>query len=1182
VAKVRVYELAKEFGVESKQVMAKLEEMGEFVRSASSTIEAGVVRRLRASFTGTLEIQEKISSAVLSRRFDEADSQLTMLQQADPDNWRRLKREVGDLLVARHAHGGAGQRRIEWITGLWLAIGSSGGTPVSPALPASSTSRSKPVRSPVPKSGAISQRRQPEALGRELEEGLVGLLTVLFELSEMDRVRLRRQASGTQFGHDIEFDARDARTGTVRCHVECKNYSDSVTTADIAPKLLQQFVYWDNKPLDYFILITPRAGVTNELSRLVQDCNYGAKLPFRILLWGTDEGIEELFRLIPGLYKTLYQRSAPLENAGRRAEIAARWAAKLQPSVRLPESWRRYLANPRLQQLYGEADFESVRDDAIALGALSDSGAPLPGTLHDHVREWLTQRTEKTLLLLAEFGDGKSFFGYELGARLAAEFLDDPVDGWIVLRIPLRFLREDLRPSALLRKRLDAIGVTVTEWEAISRAHRTLVVLDGFDEMSAQLDPHTLARNIEVLVQCIDYFPESRVLVSSRTHFFDHLSDYEQFLEALGGPRILRIAPIPLQERLAHLGAYAARIGQEAKFARLKTLYDPIGLAAKPLFLQMIKETLPTLPADHFDEVELYEQYVRDSLQRKVSDLQPDRSLGSEHLIQNLTVILEDLAVQMHMSRTDYISLRDFDTGRREGIPQILWAMSGGPAADAVATPDARSRIGVRSLLKPVTGVDPEQWPVDFFHRSMREFFVARALVRAVAAQSQQAKDMLARVPLQPEIVDFTRLLMLRPDAPDTPEMFTHKLVSLARSAVLPIFADQHLGGNAVTLLFALNRKLPKIDWSGLALDYADLSGASLDGMSFRGSSLRNASLDNASLIGTDLRDADLRGVQLEQTTPVLALAFDPDSNTAYAAYGDRTLRRWTFGIGGRASCSTIVNLDFQPTNLDLSPFGDLVARGENEVVVLSALGAEESWRAVSRFPERPEESMSISGDHVILRRTGPDGQPILRKYHLIERKENGIRAGISVPAERIYLLGDTALVAATAESLHVKTRHNKWTFEVKAITALDARVLNADKALLAIGHENGEVSLWHLDSLRSQPRMEKLWAQHVHTGPVTDARLSGMYILSGGMDRTVCLFTLADNWSTTEPLRLHRTLDCAGARIDGVKGNKARALLQSMLRAASVSGGLTTAQPQKIPTPADVFGNRRHPAQPH
>ncbi|HEY8456881.1 MAG TPA: translation initiation factor IF-2 [Actinopolymorphaceae bacterium] len=50
MAKVRVYELAKEFGIESKAVMAKLQELGEFVRSASSTVEAPVVRKLKESF----------------------------------------------------------------------------------------------------------------------------------------------------------------------------------------------------------------------------------------------------------------------------------------------------------------------------------------------------------------------------------------------------------------------------------------------------------------------------------------------------------------------------------------------------------------------------------------------------------------------------------------------------------------------------------------------------------------------------------------------------------------------------------------------------------------------------------------------------------------------------------------------------------------------------------------------------------------------------------------------------------------------------------------------------------------------------------------------------------------------------------------------------------------------------
>jgi translation initiation factor IF-2 len=52
VAKVRVHELAKELGITSKEAITKLEEMGEFVRSASSTIEPPVVKKLRAAFPG--------------------------------------------------------------------------------------------------------------------------------------------------------------------------------------------------------------------------------------------------------------------------------------------------------------------------------------------------------------------------------------------------------------------------------------------------------------------------------------------------------------------------------------------------------------------------------------------------------------------------------------------------------------------------------------------------------------------------------------------------------------------------------------------------------------------------------------------------------------------------------------------------------------------------------------------------------------------------------------------------------------------------------------------------------------------------------------------------------------------------------------------------------------------------
>ncbi|MFM6941043.1 MAG: translation initiation factor IF-2 [Candidatus Planktophila sp.] len=50
MSKVRVHELAKQLGMESKEVLAKFQELGEFVRSASSTVEPPVARKLIALY----------------------------------------------------------------------------------------------------------------------------------------------------------------------------------------------------------------------------------------------------------------------------------------------------------------------------------------------------------------------------------------------------------------------------------------------------------------------------------------------------------------------------------------------------------------------------------------------------------------------------------------------------------------------------------------------------------------------------------------------------------------------------------------------------------------------------------------------------------------------------------------------------------------------------------------------------------------------------------------------------------------------------------------------------------------------------------------------------------------------------------------------------------------------------
>ncbi len=59
MSKVRVHELAKQLGMESKEVLAKLQELGEFVRSASSTVEPPVARKLIALYPDAKPAEDK-------------------------------------------------------------------------------------------------------------------------------------------------------------------------------------------------------------------------------------------------------------------------------------------------------------------------------------------------------------------------------------------------------------------------------------------------------------------------------------------------------------------------------------------------------------------------------------------------------------------------------------------------------------------------------------------------------------------------------------------------------------------------------------------------------------------------------------------------------------------------------------------------------------------------------------------------------------------------------------------------------------------------------------------------------------------------------------------------------------------------------------------------------------------
>ncbi len=84
MSKVRVHELAKQLGMSSKEVLAKLQELGEFVRSASSTVEAPVVRKLTEMFPNAkpIEAKQPVKKTALKKVAAEPMSEVSVEQVA--------------------------------------------------------------------------------------------------------------------------------------------------------------------------------------------------------------------------------------------------------------------------------------------------------------------------------------------------------------------------------------------------------------------------------------------------------------------------------------------------------------------------------------------------------------------------------------------------------------------------------------------------------------------------------------------------------------------------------------------------------------------------------------------------------------------------------------------------------------------------------------------------------------------------------------------------------------------------------------------------------------------------------------------------------------------------------------------------------------------------------------------
>jgi hypothetical protein len=750
-----------------------------------------------------------------------------------------------------------------------------------------------------PKGRRVTTQSEPppldaQARGDLLERNALGVLETLFDLDErstgMPKPELRRQFSGLQFGGDLVIRTQALGTNTT-CLVECKNYRDPIRLKDIAEKLIQAEDHFGSELLDYWVLISPHSDPSNELDLLVQRWNTERKHPFQIQIWSPQTRVKELLALSSSAFREIYGADRPVPNIDARG-VVDYFRDRLRPWLRVPTGVATYLGYAAALVQPSEREWLPLLGDHIERLGVDAEGRPLDVPLREAILDHIGRgKPGTTALLTADFGEGKSFFTVAMCEELRVNFLENPSPASL---IPFRFYLRDFRnirsASEYLRQQLARVGIDVAEWQSLNAEWRVLVVLDGMDEMSVPQDLETTRANFDKVSDLLEELSGISVLVTSRPNFFGSERDRERFYDRLRRPAVFQLSQPSRQETIDHLRMYAETNALGGKLDRIKELYDPIGLAGKVLFLEMIKATLPDLPEDRFDERILYETYIENSFRRKVELLRdPDATLTDSELFDHLVGLLERVAVAVHSAGEGTVDLRHFldDAG---GAAHLLWKSATSANDDETHEDDAATRIGGRSMLRRLrtSGGDNEgEWLVDFFHRSMKEYFVARAISRALVAEDAfgETRSLLREMTLQPEIVDFFRLMS------DDLSEAAPVLSSIAHSARLDANSGT-LGGSAISLFNAVDGNFADQSWNELNLDGALLTKARLANVDFRGSRLRGASLVAADLTGADLRGCDMTDANLGTGEAIVSLIASQTSGTYFGLTAESGLIR--------------------------------------------------------------------------------------------------------------------------------------------------------------------------------------------------------------------------------------------------------------------------------------------------
>ncbi len=515
------------------------------------------------------------------------------------------------------------------------------------------------------------------------------------------------------------------------------------------------------------------------------------------------------------------------------------------------------------------------------------------------VIQWLGTASARFVMLLGDFGRGKTFLLREL-----ARALPQHLPGLLPVLVELRSLEkapslDELLAQHLVRQNVDAFDLTKLRY--MIRRGRLALLFDGFDELELRVGFDNAADYLTTLLRAVT--DNAKLVLTSRSQHFRSTAQIRTALgdqvAALPASRVAVLEDFTEKQILQFLAQHYGGDVQRARyrFALLDDVHDLLGLSRNPRMLSFIadldEQRLRAVQAEHgqVSAAELYRELVDFWLLREAGRHQ---HRGGLRFLDDQERLAACTALALRLWATTALTIPVAELTAEVSGTLTRLTERGYTLDQAVHT------VGSGTLLVRT----PEE-EFTFVHQSVMEWLVANSAAEKLRS-GDVAGALLTRtmsVLMRDFLCDLAGYEVARRWAADV--LANPAASQVAKQNALAV--SQRLGPGEHQVLAGVD--LRGQDFTNRDLQDADLQGADMRGMRLAGTNLA----------GADLRDADLTGARLVG-----------GSLTAARVAGSRWNRAALLGVSGLDSLTHAPELAVaaiagrDPADVTIAPAGSV------------------------------------------------------------------------------------------------------------------------------------------------------------------------------------------------------------------------------------------------------------------